>query len=74
MNYYNEIGLFDTDKNGNLAPNFSKINKIAKSKASSDLDKILSQDEQEKKANRTSSNRNNSIEQDLKEKLDRAGY
>lgn len=73
-NYYNELGLYNVDASGNFKPDFSKINKIAKSKASTELDKILTQDENAKRASRTSSNKNNSIEQDLKDKLGRAGY
>jgi|3_EtaG_2_1085321.scaffolds.fasta_scaffold01765_2 hypothetical protein len=41
VNYYDSIGLFDIDKNGSFKPNISKLQKIAKTRAVSELDKVI---------------------------------
>ena len=41
VNYYDSIGLFDIDKGGNFKPNISKLQKIAKTRAVSELDKVI---------------------------------
>lgn len=45
INYYDTIGLFNLDKDGNFAPNMTKLKTVAKSKAVSELDSVLAQDE-----------------------------
>jgi len=44
LNYYNMLGLFNTDKEGNFKPDISAIKKAAKSKAVKDLDRIIEED------------------------------
>ena len=41
VNYYDSIGLFDIDKSGSFKPNISKLQKIAKTRAVSELDKVI---------------------------------
>ena len=41
INYYDCIGLFDIDKSGNFNPNISKLQKVAKTKAVSEIDKVI---------------------------------
>ena len=41
INYYDSIGLFDIDKSGNFNPNISKLQKVAKTKAVSEIDKVI---------------------------------
>lgn len=42
LHYYHHIGLFNFDKNGHFKPDFSKLTKITKNEAISDLKRILS--------------------------------
>lgn len=41
INYYDSMGLFDLDKQGNFKPNISKIKNIAKTKAVSEIDRVI---------------------------------
>lgn len=45
INYYDSIGLFNLDKEGNFAPNVTKIKNAVKSKAVSELDSVLRNEE-----------------------------
>lgn len=44
INYYDSIGLFNIDKSGLFKPDVSKIKNVAKTKAVSELDKIVSRE------------------------------
>lgn len=44
INYYDSIGLFNIDKAGQFKPDVSKIKNVAKTKAVSELDKIVSRE------------------------------
>lgn len=44
INYYDSIGLFNIDKSGQFKPDVSKIKNVAKTKAVSELDKIVSRE------------------------------
>jgi len=44
INYYDSIGLFNLDKEGKFTPDISKIKNAAKTKAVSELDKVLSRE------------------------------
>ncbi len=46
MSYYDTIGLFDVDKEGKFSPNIEKIKKVAKTKAVTELDRVLATEEQ----------------------------
>jgi hypothetical protein len=46
MSYYDTLGLFDVDKEGSFAPNIDKLKQIAKTKAVTELDKVLQTEEQ----------------------------
>lgn len=46
MSYYDSIGLFDMDKSGKFKPDISKLKTVAKTKAVSELDKIIARDEE----------------------------
>jgi hypothetical protein len=46
MSYYDTLGLFDVDKEGNFAPNIDKLKQVAKTKAVTELDKVLQTEEQ----------------------------
>jgi hypothetical protein len=54
INYYDSIGLFNLDKGGQFKPDVSKIKQVAKTKAVSELDKIVSR-ENERGVGRASS-------------------
>jgi hypothetical protein len=41
INYFDVLGLFNTDKEGNFKPDISKLEKVAKSKAVSELDRVI---------------------------------
>ena len=41
INYYDSIGLFNLDKSGNFNPNIAKIKNVAKTKAVSEIDKVI---------------------------------
>jgi hypothetical protein len=56
INYYDSIGLFNLDKGGQFKPDVSKIKQVAKTKAVSELDKIVSR-ENERGVGRASSDR-----------------
>lgn len=56
MSYYDELGMFDIDKQGNFKPNISKIKTVAKTKAVQELDQVLSKEE-EQGAGRSNSTR-----------------
>jgi hypothetical protein len=44
INYYDGLGLFNQDKNGNFKPDISKLKNIAKTKAVNEVDRIIAQD------------------------------
>lgn len=46
MSYYDQLGLFDISKDGTFKPNIDKIKKIAKTKAVSELDKVLASEDE----------------------------
>tara|TARA_R100001163_G_scaffold45106_1_gene33977 strand:+ start:842 stop:2047 length:1206 start_codon:yes stop_codon:yes gene_type:complete len=46
MSYYDQLGLFDVNKEGKFTPNIDKIKKIAKTKAVSELDRVLASEEE----------------------------
>ena len=46
INYYDTIGLFNIDKEGNFSPNIGKLKNVAKTRAVSELDSVLAQDEE----------------------------
>jgi hypothetical protein len=46
INYYDTLGLFNLDKEGKFKPDISKLKNIAKTKAVSELDQVLSQEEE----------------------------
>jgi len=56
INYYDSIGLFNTDKAGNFKPDISKLKNIAKSKAVNEIDRVIAD------SNSRSVGRNTSIE------------
>jgi hypothetical protein len=56
INYYDSIGLFNIDKSGVFKPDVSKIKNVAKTKAVSELDKIVSR-ENERGLGRATSDR-----------------
>jgi hypothetical protein len=56
INYYDSIGLFNIDKAGQFKPDVSKIKNVAKTKAVSELDKIVSR-ENERGLGRATSDR-----------------
>ena len=60
INYYDSMGLFDLDKQGNFKPNISKLKNIAKTKAVSEIDKVIASN------NERSVGRNTSIESSQK--------
>ena len=41
INYYDSIGLFDSTKEGTFKPNISKLKNVAKTKAVSEMDKVI---------------------------------
>ena len=41
INYYDQLGLFDINKSGKFTPNIGKFKNIAKTKAVSEIDKII---------------------------------
>ena len=45
INYYDTIGMFNIDKDGKFSPNIGKLKNVAKTKAVSELDSVLAQDE-----------------------------
>ena len=45
INYYDTIGMFNLDKEGNFSPNIGKLKNVAKTRAVSELDQVLAQDE-----------------------------
>lgn len=47
INYYDTIGLFNIDKDGNFSPNITKLKNIAKTKASSELDQVLQNEDKQ---------------------------
>lgn len=55
MSYYDTLGLFDVDKEGNFSPNIEKLKKVAKTKATTELDRVL-QNEEERGIGRQNSN------------------
>jgi hypothetical protein len=44
INYYDSIGLFNLDKEGKFNPDISKLKNVAKTKAVSELDRVLARD------------------------------
>jgi|TARA_R100001463_G_scaffold38908_2_gene83459 hypothetical protein len=46
MSYYDQLGLFDVNKEGKFTPNIDKIKKVAKTKAVSELDRVLASEEE----------------------------
>ena len=44
INYYDSMGLFDISKQGQFTPNISKIKNIAKTKAVSEIDRVIAAD------------------------------
>jgi hypothetical protein len=46
INYLDTIGVFNIDKAGNFKPDISKIKTVAKSKAVSELDRVIADEEQ----------------------------
>ena len=55
MSYYDQLGLFDINKEGKFTPNIDKLKKVAKTKAVSELDRVLAS-EDEKGIGRQNSN------------------
>lgn len=47
MSYYDELGLFDIDKEGKFKPNISKLKNVAKTKAVQELDQVLSKEDEQ---------------------------
>lgn len=41
INYYDSMGLFDVDKTGNFKPNITKLKKVAKTQAVSEIDRVI---------------------------------
>ena len=62
INYYDSMGLFDLDKQGNFKPNISKIKNVAKTKAVSEIDKVIASN------NERGVGRNTSVESSQKSK------
>ncbi|MHA2358602.1 MAG: hypothetical protein ACXABK_07540 [Candidatus Heimdallarchaeaceae archaeon] len=44
INYFDTIGMFDIDKDGNFTPNITKLKNIAKTKAVTELDSVLAKE------------------------------
>jgi len=44
INYYDTLGLFNLDKEGRFKPDISKLKNVAKTKAVSELDKVLAKE------------------------------
>jgi hypothetical protein len=44
INYYDSIGLFNLNKEGKFNPDISKLKNVAKTKAVSELDKVLARE------------------------------
>lgn len=55
MSYYDQLGLFDINKEGKFTPNIDKLKRVAKTKAVSELDRVLAS-EDEKGIGRQNSN------------------
>jgi hypothetical protein len=47
INYYDTIGLFNVDKEGNFKPDIAKLKAVAKTKAVSELDSVLRSESKE---------------------------
>lgn len=45
INYYDTLGLFNLDKEGQFKPDISKLKQVAKTKAINELDKIIASDD-----------------------------
>lgn len=45
INYYDTLGLFNLDKEGKFKPDISKLKQVAKTKAITDLDKIIASED-----------------------------
>lgn len=45
INYYDTLGLFNLDKQGNFKPDVSKLKQVAKTKAINELDKIIASED-----------------------------
>ena len=45
INYYDTLGLFNLDKEGQFKPDISKLKQVAKTKAINDLDKIIASED-----------------------------
>jgi len=56
MSYYDQLGLFDVTKEGKFVPNIDKIKKVAKTKAVSELDRVLASEEERGLGRQNSSN------------------
>tara|TARA_R110000822_G_scaffold1079_4_gene4930 strand:+ start:1525 stop:2730 length:1206 start_codon:yes stop_codon:yes gene_type:complete len=56
MSYYDQLGLFDVTKEGKFVPNIDKIKKVAKTKAVSELDRVLATEEERGLGRQNSSN------------------
>jgi hypothetical protein len=46
MSYYDTLGLFDVDKEGNFSPKIDKLKRVAKTKAVTELDDVLKREEE----------------------------
>lgn len=56
MSYYDQLGLFDVNKEGKFTPNIDKIKRVAKTKAVSELDRVLASEEERGLGRQNSSN------------------
>jgi hypothetical protein len=54
INYYDTLGLFNIDKDGNFKPDISKIKAIAKTAAITELDKVIASENERGAARNTS--------------------
>jgi len=56
MSYYDQLGLFDVSKDGKFSPNIDKIKKVAKTRAVSELDRVLASEDERGLGRQNSSN------------------
>jgi broad-specificity NMP kinase len=69
LNHYDTLGLFNIDKDGKFKPDISKLKKIAKTAAITELDKVI--DAENKGVGRNTSLESSKKTSDILEKLER---
>ena len=72
LNYYDTLGLFNIDKNGNFKSDISKLKAVAKTQAISDLDSVL--ESKSSGVGRNSSTKNSEVQEEIFSVLERGGF